>query len=137
MVPPSNLSPAAISFTVATQSGTPIYQQLVDQIIRMVASGQLSQDQVLPSVREVAHNLAINPMTVSKAYSQLETAGVLTRLRGVGMAVAAAQPRQQHQVDRINLLRPTLEQAALEAAQLGIDRDAALALFDLILKGKK
>ncbi len=137
MVPPQNLPPAAISFTVATQSGTAIYQQLVDQITRMVASGQLSQDQVLPSVRDVAHNLAINPMTVSKAYSQLETAGVLTRLRGVGMAVAATQPRQQHKADRINLLRPTLEQAALEAAQLEIDRDAALALFDRILKGKK
>lgn len=137
MVPPLNPPTPTISFTVATQSGTPIYQQLIDQITRMVASGQLSQDQVLPSVRDVAHNLAINPMTVSKAYSQLEIAGVLMRLRGVGMAVAAAQPRQQHKTDRINLLRPTLEQAALEAAQLEIDREAVLALFDRILKGKK
>ena len=137
MVPPLNPPTPTISFTVATQSGTLIYQQLIDQITRMVASGQLSQDQVLPSVRDVAHNLAINPMTVSKAYSQLEIAGVLMRLRGVGMAVAAAQPRQQHKADRINLLRPTLEQAALEAAQLEIDREAVLALFDRILKGKK
>lgn len=137
MVPPLNPPTPTISFTVVTQSGTPIYQQLIDQITRMVASGQLSQDQVLPSVRDVAHNLAINPMTVSKAYSQLEIAGVLMRLRGVGMAVAAAQPRQQHKADRINLLRPTLEQAALEAAQLEIDREAVLALFDRILKGKK
>ena len=137
MVPPLNPPTPTISFTVATQSGTPIYQQLIDQITRIVASGQLSQDQVLPSVRDVAHNLAINPMTVSKAYSQLEIAGVLMRLRGVGMAVAAAQPRQQHKADRINLLRPTLEQAALEAAQLEIDREAVLALFNRILKGKK
>ncbi len=134
MSPPS---PLPIPFSVAPQAGTPIYQQLVEQITRMVASGQLPAESSLPSVRDVAYALAINPMTVSKAYSQLEVQGVLTRQRGVGMVVSATQPRRQLKSDRLNLLTPTLERAAAEAAQLEIDRETALALFDKILRGKK
>jgi GntR family transcriptional regulator len=134
-MPPS--APANVPFSVSPQMGVPIYQQLIEQITRMVASGQLSTDSVLPSVRDVALALAINPMTVSKAYSQLEAQGVLARQRGVGMIVAGGQPRQLAKADRINLLRPILERAAAEAEQLEINREAALQLFDKILKGKK
>jgi GntR family transcriptional regulator len=124
-----------IPFAVTSNSGVPIYQQLVSQITRMVASGQLRADDVLPSVRDVAVALAVNPMTVSKAYSQLEAHGVLVRKRGVGMAVAAIESHTKS--DRLALLKPTLERAADEAAELEIDRTAALALFEKILKGKK
>jgi GntR family transcriptional regulator len=130
-------TPLNIPFTVSPVAGIPIYQQLVEQITRMVASGQLSTDSVLPSVREVAVALAINPMTVSKAYSLLESQGVLERQRGVGMVVAASQSRTQTKTDRLNLLRPSLERVALEAFELDIPRQAAVALFDKILKGKK
>lgn len=133
----SPASPLPILFSVMPQAGTPIYQQLVEQITRMVASGQLSQDAPLPSVRDVAYALAINPMTVSKAYSLLETQGVLARQRGVGMVVAVSQTRKQPKSDRLSLLTPTLERAAEEARQLEIDRETALVLFDKILKGKK
>jgi GntR family transcriptional regulator len=133
MSPPS--PPIPIPFTVTPNAGVPIYLQLVSQITRMVASGQLRADDVLPSVRDVAVALAVNPMTVSKAYSQLEAQGVLVRQRGVGMAVAAMDTHTKS--DRLALLRPTLERAAEEAAELEIDRTAALALFEKILKGKK
>ena len=103
----------------------------------MVASGQLANESAMPSVRDVASALAINPMTVSKAYSLLESQGVLTRQRGVGMVVASHQLSSQTKTDRLNLLRPSLERVALEAAELSISREAALALFDKILKGKK
>src|SRR3546814_11392689 len=65
----------------------PIYRQIAEQIRRLVAGGQLAAGALLPSVREVAAAHAINPMTVSKAYSQLEAEGVLERQRGKGMAV--------------------------------------------------
>ena len=105
----------------------------------MVASGQLAAGANLPSVREVAVNLAINPMTVSKAYSLLETQGVLVRQRGVGMQVAAqhADVSQQSVTDRLKLLNPTLIRAAQEAAQLDIDADTAIAEFTRILKDTK
>jgi len=128
---------ATALFTVSTGAGEPIYRQLVEQIRRLVAGGQLAAGDELPSVREVASALAINPMTVSKAYSLLEAAGLLERRRGVGMAVAAQHTRAQAKSERIELLRPSLERAAAEAAQLEIDSAAAVQLFDRILKGKK
>lgn len=123
-------------FSVTTGSGEPIYRQLVEQVRRLVAGGQLAAGNELPSVRETAQALAINPMTVSKAYSQLEATGVLERRRGVGMVVAAQHTRAQTKAERSELLRPSLERAAMEAAQLEIDAAAALTLFEKILKGR-
>ncbi|MBL0121913.1 MAG: GntR family transcriptional regulator [Betaproteobacteria bacterium] len=136
MATPSPTSPASL-FSVTTGSGEPIYRQLVDQVRRLVAGGQLAAGDELPSVRETAQALAVNPMTVSKAYSQLEAAGVLERRRGVGMVVAAQHTRAQTKTERVDLLRPTLERAAAEAAQLEIDPVTAMALFEKILKGKR
>lgn len=131
---------SASLFHVATGSAEPIYLQLVSQVQRLVASGQLAGGDMMPSVREVAQAHAVNPMTVSKAYAQLESEGVLERLRGVGMVVAG-QVAGQRKADRLEHLRPTLEKAAREAADLEIDADAALALFEKILtkknKGKR
>ena len=59
-------------FVLKPQSGVPIYRQILDQVRRMVASGQLAPGAELPSVRELAIKHAVNPMTISKAYSLLE-----------------------------------------------------------------
>ena len=136
MTTPSPISPTTL-FSVSTGSGEPIYWQLADQVRRLVAGGQLAAGDELPSVRETAQALAVNPMTVSKAYSQLEAAGILERLRGVGMVVAAHHTRAQTKTERIDLLRPTLERAATEAAQLEIDSATALNLFERLLKGRR
>ena len=119
-------------FSIATGSTEPIYRQLVEQARRLVAGGQLAAGDAMPSVRDIASTLAVNPMTVSKAYSILEMEGVLARRRGMGMIVADAP---QHP-DRSDLLRPTLERAALEARQLELDPATVLALFKQILKEK-
>ncbi len=131
----SPITPATL-FSVTTGSGEPIYRQLVAQVRRLVAGGHLAAGDELPSVRETAQVLAVNPMTVSKAYSQLEAAGVLERRRGVGMVVAAQHTRAQTRTERSELLRPTLERAATEATQLEIEAATALTLFEKILKGR-
>ena len=59
-------------FSINPNSGEPIYRQLTEQVKRMVAGGQLQPGAELPSVRELAAQYAINPMTISKAYSLLE-----------------------------------------------------------------
>lgn len=121
-----------MNFDISPHSPTPIYRQIADQVRRMVASGQLAPGAILPSVRAVALQHAINPMTVSKAYSLLESAGMLVRLRGVGMAIAdggAAVPEQ----DKAAMLRPALENAARMAHQLGLAPAAALELFQQCL----
>jgi GntR family transcriptional regulator len=121
-------------FSIVPGSTEPIYRQLVDQVRRMAASGQLAPGDALPSVRETALQLAVNPMTVSKAYGLLELEGVLERRRGVGMVVAD-RPRSVGDAGaRLALLRPTLERAAREARELELDPDTVLSLFNTILK---
>jgi len=127
-------SPGTPLFSIVTGSPDPIYRQLIDQVKRFVAGGQLAAGDELPSVREVASMLAVNPMTVSKAYSLLETEGVLERRRGLGMVVAE-RPRATHNAaERAELLRPLLTRAAREARELELDHATVLALFTHILK---
>ncbi len=121
-------------FSITPGSTEPIYRQLVEQVRRLVAGGQMAPGDELPSVREVAHTLAVNPMTVSKAYSLLETEGLLVRRRGLGMLVAERPRSVRSAVDRSALLRPTLVRAAREARELELDPDTVLNLFTHILK---
>ena len=125
---------AAHLFSIATGSSEPIYRQLVDQVKRLVAAGQMAPGDGMPSVRDVAQALALNPMTVSKAYSLLEMEGVLNRRRGMGMEVAARAAPAQSAQERAELLRPTLKRAAMEARQLELDSDTVVSLFIQILK---
>lgn len=124
-----------MDFEVTPASPVPIYRQIVEQVRRLVAGGQLKPGEELPSVRAVAQQHAINPMTVSKAYSMLELEGILTRRRGVGMAVADVQS-EAAPVDKAALLRPALQAAAQTAHQLGISTAEALQLFEEYLDRK-
>jgi GntR family transcriptional regulator len=120
-------------FSVVAGSPEPIYRQLVAQVRRCIAGGQLKAGDELPSVRDLAQSLAVNPMTVSKAFGLLEAEGLLTRRRGLAMVVAEQHRRAQPSADRVELLRPTLERAAREASQLQLSAQQALALFKTIL----
>ena len=82
----------SIDFDILPSDPVPIYRQIVDQERRRVASGGLAAGDELPSVRALAQAHAINPMTVSKAYSLLVAEGLLERRRGMGMCVAAVRP---------------------------------------------
>ncbi|MFG6486634.1 GntR family transcriptional regulator [Roseateles sp. BYS78W] len=118
---------------INTGSPEPIYRQLIEQVKRRVAAGQLKAGDEIPSVRELAQALAVHPMTISKAYSQLEADGVLERRRGLSMVVAAQHRRAQPTADRVELLRPTLEKAAAEARQLELPSAQVLQLFKTLL----
>ena len=82
----------SIRFDILPSDAVPIYRQIVEQVRRRIASGSLAAGEELPSVRALALEHAINPMTVSKAYSLLEAEGLLERRRGMGMVVAAVRP---------------------------------------------
>jgi GntR family transcriptional regulator len=110
-------------FILNPQSGTPIYRQLIDQVRRMVASGQLAAGAELPSVRELALQHAVNPMTISKAYSLLESEGVLTRQRGKPMAVAEQDRAQAPRTQRMQQLDAELDQLVLSARQLDLSQE--------------
>jgi GntR family transcriptional regulator len=108
-----------VNFDIQPSSAEPIYRQIVEQLRRWVASGQVRAGDELPSVRALAQEHAINPMTVSKAYSLLEADGLLERRRGMGMVVADVRPASRP-AQRLVLLRPALQAAAQQAAQLGL-----------------
>jgi GntR family transcriptional regulator len=105
-------------FTLNAHSGVPIYRQLLDQVRRLVASGQLSAGTELPSIRDLALRHAVNPMTVSKAYAMLENEGLLQRHRGKPMTVASRSRDQSMPAKRLQQLQPHLEQLLLAAHQL-------------------
>ena len=118
---------------VNPSSPEPIYRQIAEQLRRLVAAGQLRPGDGLPSVREVAAAHAINPMTVSRAYSQLEAEGVLERLRGKGMAVAARDNRGGSLAARMQLLEPVLREAARHSRELELPADRVLARLRQLL----
>ena len=121
-------------FQINPSSGVPIYRQLMDQVRTLIGAGRLTEGAMVPSVRQIAEGLQINPMTVSKAWSVLERDGVLERVRGQGMRVlAAAKPRATVK-ERQQALQPLLEQVVIQAAQLSLSREQVLAAMAAALK---
>ncbi len=127
------MQPGASYFQVNPSSGVPIYRQLMDQVRALVASGRLVEGDLLPSVRQVAQDLQVNQMTVSKAYSLLEHDGVVERVRGQGMRVNHQSPKGTVK-ERQAELRPLLEQVAAQAYQLALTREQVLAALAPLLK---
>lgn len=105
-------------------SGQPIFRQVIDQIRRQVMAGQLREGEQLPSVRDLAMQLRVNPMTISKAYGLLEMEGILERRRGVGLFVAAIA-RDKAGRTKADMLEEALTRAVVTAIQLGIPEEKA------------
>lgn len=121
-------------FILDPHSDIPIYRQLVEQIKRMIASGQLKKGDALPSVRDLALTHSVNPMTISKAYGLLQREGLLVRQQGKPMQVAALKTRETAN-KRIERLAPQLEQLILAARQLEVSDQMLLdALTQQLLK---
>jgi len=120
-------------FQVDAVSSVPIYRQILDQLRRLVASGQLSVGDALPSVRDLAMQHAVNPMTVSKAYNLAEAEGLLTRQRGRPMTVAKQKVRDEP--ERLGELDAML--AALIEASEQLDLNSETVTRYLIEKWSK
>lgn len=114
-------------FTISPSSGMPIYKQLFDQIERMVLNGYFAVGEQLPSVRQVATSLEVNPMTVSKAYGLLEERGYLTRLRGKGMVVAQRNEVVSQQ-EKFTMLNKMIAELLSQAQQMGVNENEIIAL---------
>lgn len=105
-------------FVLNPQSGIPIYRQILEQVRRMVASGQLAPGTALPSVRDLAIRHTINPMTISRAYSILEAEGLLERNRGRPMTVANQSRNHSQLPKRLQQVDPLIKQTVIAAKQL-------------------
>ena len=121
----------AVSIHVSPNSGVPIYRQLIDQLKAQVAGGRLAAGDFLPSVRQVAEELQVNAMTVSKAYSLLERDGVVELVRGQGMRVK--ETATNGKVRREAIL-PLLKQVAATARQLSLKPEQVIAQLKPLLE---
>ncbi len=127
---PERSQASLLGLHISPSSGIPIYRQLMDQIIRLVASEILPVGSELPSVRNLAKQLTVNPMTISKAYSALEMQGVLTRVRGKGMIISENTSPQLDLTQRVEQLDNTIAKLALEARQLNVSKAQLLEYLD-------
>jgi GntR family transcriptional regulator len=114
--------------TVDPASGLPIYLQILQQVKHRVATGALRTGEQLPSVRELAAHLRVNPNTVAKAYTELEREGVVETRRGSGTFVADAAPRLTRG-ERRRLVLEACDRAVTEAFHLRWPPADLVALF--------
>ncbi len=116
--------------TVDMRDRKPIYEQLIDNIRTLAVKGYLAPDAHLPSVRQLAADLAINPNTIQKAYTELERQGVIYALQGRGNFIspdiaAIAKAEQKKQTEQLKVVLWAVKNS-------GIAKDAVLALLDEI-----
>ncbi len=105
-------------------SGQPIYRQVIDQIRQQIMAGQMREGEQLVTVRDLAAQLRVNPMTISKAYALLEVEGLLERRRGIGLFVAQIRGGKK-EMAKEKILEEALRQAAVLAVQFEIPQSKA------------
>ena len=115
------------------KSPEPIFEQLAFQVKGAVARGEMASGAQLPSVRELAKELAINPNTVARAYDSLESQGVIVRRQGSGCFIAE-RAMTLADAERKRRLDAVVEHVATEAFHLGFGADELRASIERHLK---
>lgn len=116
-------------YSIEPSSPVPIYAQIVGQVRAAVAGGELRPGDPLPSVRQLATELRVNPNTVAQAYRELEREGLTYVLRGQGTFVAELGP-ERRQDAREQTARELVERTLAEAARLGLTPADVRAALD-------
>ena len=111
----------------------PIYEQIADQVKKLIREGELRKDDSLPSVRALAGELKISALTVKKAYDHLESEGYVVTVHGKGTYVAAADTELILEEQRKEL-EADLEKAIQKGRRCGISDEDMKSLFELILE---
>lgn len=114
------------------KSRIPIYEQIMQNVKNMILAGVWKADDQLPSVRQLAQELGINPNTIQKAYNELEWQGVIYSLRGRGSFVSSNQSELQEK--KKQQLLGELENTLKELLSLDISKEALEAEIQKILK---
>jgi GntR family transcriptional regulator len=115
--------------SVRPDSPVPIYEQIAAQVVFGVAAGDPPPGDLVPSVRDLAQRLLVNPNTVARAYQDLERLGVLESKRGLGMEVTAKAP-VLCDARRRELVRERLRDALRQAAAAGLSADDVQTLVE-------
>jgi len=108
-----------VEIRIDVRDGVPIYLQIVEQVKRNVALGRLKPEEGLPSVRQLALDLTINPNTVARAYLELEHQGVIYKRQGQGTFVSS-QAAEASRRERHKMVSALFEKAVIEAVNSGM-----------------
>ena len=119
---------------INNSSMVPIYEQIMEQIKAQIISGELKENDILPSVRSLAKELKISALTVKKAYDNLESEGFTITVHGKGTYVAATNSELLLEEQKKEL-EADLEQAIQKGRRCGIRDEEIKELFELILEG--
>jgi GntR family transcriptional regulator len=104
----------------------PIYRQLKERVVAMILEGALRPGDTLPSVRQVAAEYHLNPITVSRAYQELVSESVVEKRRGLGMYVTQEAPRKLLASERDRFLSQEWPSVLLRIQRLGLNADELL-----------
>ena len=118
---------------IDASNGLPIYMQIVQQIKTGVAVGRLQPEDPLPSVRQLATELRVNPNTVARAYLDLEIEGVIYKRQGHGTFVSGRGVEMSKR-ERRKVVGRHLEKAVVEGVHLGLDEGEMREAFDAALE---
>lgn len=118
---------------INTSLMVPIYEQIVDQIKKLIRNGELKENDALPSVRALSKELRISALTVKKAYDHLENEGFTVTVHGKGTCVAATNPELLLEEQKKEL-EADLEKAIQKGRRCGICDEEIKSLFMLILE---
>lgn len=116
-------------FQINFKSGMPVYLQLVDQVKAAAASGALQPGEALPSIRPLAEELRLNRNTIAKAYSELESLGVIESLPGKGCFLKQNHSPLRKEIRR-KLLTEEIDQAIVKAHHLQVPAPEFLKLVE-------
>lgn len=119
--------------SVDKMSRIPVYEQVITQFEKLIASGVLGEEELIPSVRALALSLAVNPNTIQKAYLELESAGITHSVPGVGRFVSKGAKKQIE--DRAMNKLSELYQAVESFHARGIDRQTIIQVIDSVYGG--
>ncbi len=123
---------ARVFISIDLSSGVPIYMQIVSQIKTGIAMGRLQPEDPLPSVRQLAVELAVNPNTVARAYLDLEYEGIIYKRQGQGTFVSS-QGVEMSKNERRKVLSELLERALVEGVNLGLSETELRDAFERVL----
>jgi len=124
-------------FRLDLHSGVPVYRQIIDQVLGGIASGRLAVGDQLPTVRQVAVDLAINPNTVVRAYRELEIREVLETQQGTGTFVARKKVKQDEVERRRRLAQLVTEFVARAGSQGFTVEELMEQLNDLLAESER
>ncbi len=115
----------SITIQLDLKSGVPFYRQIIDQVKSAIATGRVAPGDRLPTVRQLAVDLSVNPNTVSRAYTELELTGLVETQMGSGTFVGQKQV-QQDDVERRRILDQICQELLSRASSYGFTLDDIL-----------